>query len=102
MRDNWIAVELTLSDDKAKPYFYLLREEKDKIEAELGFTVDWQELPGKKSSRLRITKKGENPMDETRWEEHFSWFKDKLEAYDRVLRLRVRNLNADDWEDKEQ
>ena len=98
VRDNWIAVELTLRDENATAYFHLLHEDKDDIEAELGFKIDWMELPGRKASRLRIEKRGENPTDKASWEQHFAWYREKLEAYDRVFRPRVRELDASDWD----
>ena len=40
-------------------------------------------------------------MNREVWPEHFAWFHEKLEAFDRVFRPRVRNLNADDWDEEE-
>ena len=68
---------------------------------ELGFEVDWYELPDKKVSRIRCFNRGTNPMNPDAWPEHFAWFQEKLEAYDRVFRSRIKNLNASDWDDEE-
>ena len=98
VRENWIAVELTLRDENAKSYFHLLNEDKEKIEEELGFAVNWMELPDKKMSRIRLTNGDENPTDKPHWDRHFAWFKEKLEAFDRVFRPRVRELDASEWD----
>lgn len=99
VRDNWIAVELTMHDDDAKSYFHQLHKDKEQIETELGFGVDWVELPDKKSSRIRIYRHNTNPLDESSWLSHFQWFVEKLEAFDRVFRQRIKNLDAEDWPD---
>ena len=98
VRENWIAVELTMRDENAKPYFHLLYQDKEKIEQDLGFAVEWMELPERKASRIRLTNIKENPTDKSRWNFHFAWFKEKLEAFDRVFRPRIRELDAADWD----
>lgn len=99
-RDDWIAIELNMTDDHAKPYFYLLHEDKNEIESDLGFEVEWLEMLDKKSSRIRCYSRGFNPMNQDDWQEQFEWFKEKLEAFDRVFRPRIQNLNANDWDEE--
>lgn len=100
-RDDWIAIELSMDNEYAKPYFHQLHADKKNIEDDLGFAVEWLELPDIKASRIRCYNKGMNPMDQEAWLEHFEWFQEKLEAFDRVFRPRIRNLNADDWDEDE-
>lgn len=100
-RDDWIAVELSMDNEYAKPYFHQLHAEKKNIEDELGFDVEWREMPDKKTSRIRCYNNGMNPMDQDAWPEHFAWFQEKLEAFDSVFRPRIKNLNADDWDQEE-
>ena len=96
-RDDWIGVELLMNDENAKPFFYQLLDQKDEIEADLGFAVEWMELPEKKSSRIRYYRTGANPMDEVSWIDHFQWFVETLEAFDQAFRQRIKGLNAEDW-----
>jgi len=49
-QQNYVACELLINHDKE--IFYSLEKSKDKIEKQLG-ELDWQELQGKKSSRIR-------------------------------------------------
>lgn len=49
-KENCIGIELYISDDKS--IFDRLYAEKDVIEKELGLTLDWQRLDGKKASRI--------------------------------------------------
>lgn len=56
-RDKLVALELYINNDKE--LFHKLFTKKDKIEAELSYTLDWQELPDKKGSRIILAKKGD-------------------------------------------
>lgn len=98
VRDNWIAIELNLHDDLAKPHFHLLYAQKDEIESQLGFKVEWLEMPDNKTSRIRCYNEGMNPLDKESWDTQFLWFKEKLEAFDKTFRQRIQSLNADDWD----
>ena len=49
-KENCIGVELYINDDKQ--IFDNLYQEKEKIEKELGLSLDWQRLDGKKASRI--------------------------------------------------
>lgn len=97
VRDNWIAVDITLRDENAKSFFSQLSEDKDAIEKELGYPIDWLELPDKKASIIRIVKNVDNLMDENSWEQHYYWLTGKLEDFDQVFRERIRNLSVEDW-----
>ncbi len=44
----------------------------------------WQELPGKKASRVRILKEG-TLDEETKWEEQFDWLLHMAEKFHRIL-----------------
>lgn len=70
---NAVAVELYISDDKS--IFHHLLQHKDSIESEIGFALDWRELPDKKASRIII----EKPVDlenHDEWPQHFEWLVD--------------------------
>ena len=49
-KDKYVATELFINSDK--DIFNKLLKSKDEIETKLGF-LDWQDLEGKKSSRIR-------------------------------------------------
>lgn len=51
-KDKYVATELFINNDK--DIFNNLLKSKDEIETKLGF-LDWQDLEGKKSSRIRQT-----------------------------------------------
>jgi hypothetical protein len=97
-----IGVELYLNDDDAKSYFGLLSQEKQRIEEELGFPLNWMELPDRKSCRLLLSLEDASPMDRQRWPEYRQWMKERLERFNAVFRPRVRALNANDWRTEEE
>ncbi|MEM5516323.1 DUF4268 domain-containing protein [Henriciella sp. AS95] len=92
--DSLIAAELYMNDDFAKAYFAELLQHRDEIEAELGFQLDWRELPDRKACRLIIEKRVDDPLDTDFWPQYYAWLKDKLDAMHRVFRPRVRQLTV--------
>ena len=70
-RDNYVAVEIYINDDKS--LYHKLFENKDSIEKLLeDEAISWKELPRKKASRIKVVRNG-NPENKDRWEEYFQW-----------------------------
>ena len=90
-----------MSDDDAKAFFHLLKQSKDEIEREFGSPLDWQELPGKRASRIAIYKEETDPADGDDWPNQIEWLVDKLRRLDSVFRYRVKNLDPAEWEEAE-
>lgn len=99
-RDASIAVNLVMKGPNAKPHFHLLYEEREDIEKALGESLDWRELPDKKESRVELRHSDYDPNDRASWPNIHEWMYEKLEDFYRVFNPRVRNLNADDYEDE--
>jgi hypothetical protein len=100
-RDKRIGVELYMQHPEySKAFFHLLMKDKDKIEQDIGFGLDWQELPEKTASRIVIYKQAD-PTDEKSWPAQYKWFQETIEGFDRVFRQRVRNLNPEQWNPEE-
>ena len=51
---QWIGVELYMRNDYSKTFFRALEAQKESIETEFGEPLDWQELVGKKASRIAL------------------------------------------------
>ncbi len=79
--------------DKAinKAIFHHLKKDEKIIERELGFPLIWMEFPNKKRSRITINNTF-NPRCTKDWEEHNKWFKEKIEAFERVFTHRLKNI----------
>ncbi len=97
-RENRVGIELVLNDKKSKAYFWLLFDQKEQIESELGFPLDWKELPERKKSTLLYFLNDVNPLDKNKWSEYHIWMKEKLEAVNTVLRPRIKELDASSWQ----
>ncbi len=65
-----VSVELYIANNKE--LFAMLATKRDDIEAKLGQVLDWQELPGKKASRIIVTRDG-NFLDEQQSETLVIW-----------------------------
>jgi hypothetical protein len=101
---NRIGVELVMTGPYAKPHYYLLEEQKDEIEAELGFPLMWRELPTKIASRLTLRKPDTDPKKKSDWPEQHQWLLEKLERVHNVFSPRILALDAGDYveEDEEE
>lgn len=97
-----IGVELSVNHDDAKAFFDLLEQQRLEIEAELGFAMEWMRLPERKASRIVCLKEDADPLDREAWSLHRAWMKDRLEALNKVLRERIRRLEVDQWNEREE
>jgi hypothetical protein len=92
-----VRAELYISSDKAKAFFNLLEAQKDQIERELGFALDWEELPEGKDSRIVVSLDDADPENEADWTRQHEWLARRLNEMHRVLAPRVRLLDPDSW-----
>ncbi len=79
IQNNSIRTELYIP--KNKDLFFKLVEKKENIENELGFNLEWMELPNAKASRIKIEKKNVMLSNEDIYEVCFKWFKEKAEKF---------------------
>lgn len=81
-QSDTIACEIYIGDSKS--LFAELSKHKQEIEQELGEKLEWMELPGKKASRIKLSKEG--AVSETaKWEEYFEWLKTKAEDFQKAF-----------------
>ncbi len=50
---------------------------KSDIESDIGFSLDWRELPEKKASRILVLK-DVNLMEQSEWPDQFDWITDTM------------------------
>ena len=65
--------DLYINDDKS--IFHRLVQHQAEIEKDIGFSLDWRELPDKKASRIIV----ERPVDldnQNEWNSQFDWIMD--------------------------
>ena len=76
-------MELYISDDKS--IFHKLLQHKADIENEIGFELDWRELPDKKASRI-IIEKPVNLDAQEEWNSQFDWIIDTCVRFKRAFK----------------
>jgi hypothetical protein len=92
IRDERICVELYLGGEEAKQRFAHLLSKRKEIESQLGFELEWMELPDAKASRLARFKEDSSIEDEDRWDEYLDWSVKQLIKMDQVLRPIVKSI----------
>ncbi len=92
-----VRAEIYLAGDTAKASFHLLREQAVEIEQELGHSLEWEELPTGRDSRVAVYLNDLEPTDKTDWPRQHKWLADNFHAVHRAFANRVRALNPDQW-----
>lgn len=90
-----IGVELYFHRDPLKLGFNQLHLNKDAIEKEFGEALEWQELAGKKASRVASFRYGVDPTDASQFQDLHAWMLDRMERFRRVFQARVKELKLD-------
>ena len=94
---NTIGVELCMENPKtAKQFFNLLAQEKVAIETEIGFELEWKELPTKIASKI-IYLITADPKNEDDWVNQHAFLKDMIENFYNVFMHRILALDPSDW-----
>lgn len=88
-RENIITCEIYISD--SKQLFVELKKFKEDIEKELDTKLNWQELIGKKASRIKLAREAE--IDNTeKWNEYFEWMIINAEKFHRVFSKYIKRI----------
>jgi hypothetical protein len=82
---NSIRAEIFIAGSKAKIYFGLLERQKDEIERELGYPLEWEELPEGIQSRIAIYLKDANPADRADWPRQHEWLAKRINELHKVF-----------------
>lgn len=91
-REERLGVELWMPGPEAKNRFANLSAKRQEIESQLGFGLDWQELPDAIACRIASWYPSASIEDQSRWEEYLDWITQRLITMDRVLRPIVKAL----------
>jgi hypothetical protein len=87
-----LLVGIDIDSRKHPTWFHKLVEEREAIDAELGFELEWHQKPGNKFSLLRIRKQADTRKI-GQWPGMHQWMFQQMDAIDRVFRPRVRDLD---------
>lgn len=87
-----LGVEIMVAGAAPKEHFKVLLQQKEAVELQLGFPLEWQELPDAHQCRI-VTWLPDSPLqDESRWGEYVIWMSDRIIRMDDVFRPLVRAL----------
>jgi len=89
-----LRVELVFDDRSAKAYFAQIERDRSRIEQDLGDSLTWHNPADKRMCRIYAVRRPADISDRSKWPEYHAWLREKLEAFDRVFRPRVRDLAA--------
>lgn len=93
-RDHWIAAALDCNIDPDKLVFDDFATEKIEIEAEFGEPLRWLRIDEAKAWQINLIWRDVDPMDQSRWDEYFAWYWDKMQKLRRVFSDRVRSVDV--------
>ncbi len=77
-----MACEIYIPD--YKQLFTALHAQKEKIESELDEELEWEELPEKKASRIKLISSG-NLSSQEQWENYHAWMLDRVSKFQKVF-----------------
>lgn len=89
MREKFIGVELYFSGLDAKKYYSRLFEDKDSIENEAGFLLDWQEMPQKMASRILLKHENTSIECQEDWKNQHVRLCESMQLFQKVLLPRI-------------
>ncbi|MEM8787698.1 MAG: DUF4268 domain-containing protein [Pseudomonadota bacterium] len=94
-QEKWIRAELALGGPEGKGYFWLLQQDREDIQGEAPFELQWDELPGRLQSRVFVRLDDADPANEDDWPRQHAWLADKLSALNDIFRPRIANIDRD-------
>lgn len=90
-------VTLVVHGPQAKAHYHLLNRDRAEIESQVGCSLEWLENPGHKESHIRLQLADANLAAPENWPAVHTWLAENLETFNRVFRMRVKQLNAEDY-----
>jgi hypothetical protein len=92
-----VRAELYIVGDSAKAFLALLYRQKDAVERELGYPLEWEEAAGRDQAIASYLREVD-PKDEEGWPRQHEWLATRLNDMHRVFARRVAELDADAWQ----
>src|SRR5262249_40946563 len=90
-----IRAELYIAGGRAKVYFGLLEAQRDAIEREVGYALNWEELTGRHDCRISCVLSESDPENEADWPRQHEWLAARLNDLHSAFAPRIASLDAD-------
>ncbi len=100
-REKWARVEIYLTGKWAKGFFAQLFAQKAEIEAKIQQSLDWQELPGGRDSRICLILPDSDPFDQADWVRQHCWIVETAGLFHSIFRPYITQLNRNIDPDQE-
>ena len=75
-----------------KEIFDLIAQDRDTIEKEVGFRLQWLRDRGLKESHIAVERDDMDPRDATNWQRQHEWLSDLVSAFEKFIAPRVAKL----------
>ena len=99
---NQIRAELYISGDEQKKFFALIEQQKEQIEEELGYSLEWEKLPTRKYCRISIYLNEVDPDDESDWPRQHEWLVKRLNEMHNAFSERIKTLDIFDLDNDDE
>ena len=100
--DGWIRASVYTPGKRGEDYFHLLKQDKAKIEAEIGDKLKWENKEENSTDRfISLYLCGVDLEDRQDWGRQHGWLCEQLETFHEVFAPRIEVLNAIDYRPEE-
>lgn len=87
-----LGVEVYIDHPESKRLFQALAGQREQLEQQLGFALDWQELPEAQACRIASWRPNSPLEEEASWSEYLDWFVERLVKMNAVFRPAIQAL----------
>ena len=92
-RERWVRAEIYIGSEFAKVFFGQLHAQQQAIENELGYPLQWEELPERRDCRIAVYLNDTDASDQPDWPRQHEWLAGRLNEMHRVFSPRIRALD---------
>jgi hypothetical protein len=93
IKDPQVSMRLIFKTaDDIKEMFDLIAHDRDKIEEEVGFRLQWLRDRGLKECHIAIERDDMDPRNATEWERQHVWLSEVVSAFEKAIQPRVTKL----------
>ena len=87
-----LGVEVYIDHPESKRLFQALSTQREHLEEQLGFVLDWQELPEAQACRIASWRPNSPLEEEASWSEYLDWYVERLVKMNTVFRPAIQAL----------